>query len=412
VGVYQTSAIREALAEHDVITNVFIHYLSHDSDVVAQDQPSYQVQEVIDGKLDIAAAWGPFAGYYKAMKHAPLTIQPVNLMEDAVPMEFDMALAVRTNDRDLLVRLEQALHDQRDAIHAILTDFGVPLVHCDTCLISGDLPSHGPYKPPEVAPEPSGHEKQTVTIAMLNDWLAHGANVNVELNNAVLADDLVRVGYLLDKKHASIDAQDLLGETPLHHALVRRSEPMVEYLLDHGASVTATDRDGWSPLMTAAWTNDAASVRLLAAHKADLNFAGPGNLTPLAIALQYGKDAAAVALVESGADFRQPMGEAGYTPLMLAVAGRSEGAAQALIKKGADVNGSNAGGVTALMIAAADGQTNLVALLVRSGANVGAQSERGDTALSIARAKGHQAVIKLLDEPQGVAAAAPAHSGA
>jgi quinoprotein dehydrogenase-associated probable ABC transporter substrate-binding protein len=282
VGVYQTSAIREALAEHDVITNVFIHYLSHDSDVVAQDQPSYQVQEVIDGKLDIAAAWGPFAGYYKAMKHAPLTIQPVNLMEDAVPMEFDMALAVRTSDRDLLVRLEQALHDQRDAIHAILTDFGVPLVHCDTCLISGDLPSHGPYKPPEVAPEPSGHEKQTVTIAMLNDWLAHGANVNVELNNAVLADDLVRVGYLLDKKHASIDAQDLLGETPLHHALVRRSEPMVKYLLDHGASVTATDRDGWSPLMTAAWTNDAASVRLLAAHKADLNFAGPGNLTPLA----------------------------------------------------------------------------------------------------------------------------------
>jgi quinoprotein dehydrogenase-associated probable ABC transporter substrate-binding protein len=413
VGVYQTSAIREALLEHDVVNNVFIHYLSHDSDVVAQDQPGYQVQEVIDGKLDVAAAWGPFAGYYKAMKHAPLTIQPVNLMEDAVPMEFDMALAVRTSDRDLLVRLEQALHDQRDAIHAILTDFGVPLVHCDTRLISGDLPSHGPYKQPEVAPEPSGHEKQTVTIAMLNDWLAHGANVNVELNNAVLADDLVRVAYLLDKKHASIDAQDLLGETPLHHALIRRSEPMIKFLLDHGASVVATDRDGWSPLMTAAWTDDAAAVRQLAAHKADPNFAGPGNLTPLAIALEYGKDAAAVALVESGADFSHPMGEAGYTPLMLAVAGRSEAAAQALIRKGADVNASNAGGVTALMIAAADGQANLVALLVRSGANVGAQSERGDTALSIARAKGHQAVIKLLDEPQGGAtASAPGHSGA
>jgi quinoprotein dehydrogenase-associated probable ABC transporter substrate-binding protein len=410
VGLYQTSAIREALLEHDVIDNVFIHYLSHDSDRVAQDEPGYQVQEVIDGQLDVAAAWGPFAGYYKTMKHAPLTIQPVNLMEDAVPMEFDMAMAVRTSDRELLVRVEQAMHDQRDAIHAILTDFGVPLVKCDTCLISGDLPSHGPYKPAEQVPEASGHEKQTVTIAMLNDWLAHGANVNVELNNAVLADDLVRVAYLLDKKHASIDAQDLLGETPLHHALVRRSEPMVKYLLDHGASVTATDRDGWSPLMTAAWTNDGASVRQLVAHKADPNFAGPGNLTPLAIALQYGKDAAAVALVESGADYSHPMGDAGYTPLMLAVAGRSEGAAQALLKKGADVNASNAGGVTALMIAAADGQTELVGLLVRAGANVGAQSERGDTALSIARAKGHQAVIKMLDE-QGSGASAPGHSG-
>jgi len=48
---------------------------------VPEDAPSYQIQEVIDGKLDCAAGVGPFAGYYKAMKRAPLTIQPVNLME-------------------------------------------------------------------------------------------------------------------------------------------------------------------------------------------------------------------------------------------------------------------------------------------------------------------------------------------
>lgn len=410
VGVYQTSAIREALAEHDVMSNVFIHYLSHDADLVPEHQPSYQVQQVVDGQLDIAAVWGPFAGYYKAMKQAPITIQPVNLMEDAVPMEFDMAIAVRHSDQELLAKLEQALHDQRDAIHSILTDFGVPLVRCDTCLISGDLPSHGPYKP--VAPPPvPADTKPAVTIAMLNDWLAHGANVNVELNNAVIADDTVRVAYLLDKKHASIDAQDRQGETPLHHALVRRSQPMIKYLLDHGASVSATDRDGWSPLMTAAWADDPTAVRLLVAHKADPNFAGPGNLTPLAIALEYGKDAAAVALVESGADYRQPMGDAGYTPLMLAVAGHSETAAQALITKGADVNAANAGGVTALMIAASDGQAAIVELLMRSGANVAAQSERGDTALSIARAKGHLAVVKLLDQQPGPTASNPAHSG-
>jgi quinoprotein dehydrogenase-associated probable ABC transporter substrate-binding protein len=410
VGVYQTSAIREALAEHDVIGNTFIHYLSHDADLVPEDQPSYDVQEVLDGKLDIAATWGPFAGYYKAMKNAPLIIQPVNLMEDAVPMEFDMALAVRNSDHDLLAKLQQALIDQRDAIHAILTDFGVPLVKCDTCLISGDLPSHGPYKAETPLPQ-SADAKPAVSIATLNNWLAHGANVNVELNNAVIADDTVRVAYLLEKKHAAIDAQDLQGETPLHHALVRRSQLMIKLLLDHGASVTATDRDGWSPLMAAAWADDAASVKVLVAHKGDPNFAGPGNLTPLAIALEYGKDAAAVALVAAGADYTHPMGDAGYTPLMLAVAGHSQTAAQALITKGADVNATNAGGVTALMIAAADGQAALAELLVRSGANVAAQSERGDTALSIARAKGHLAVMKLLDEQPGPTASNPAHSG-
>ncbi len=81
--------------------NVVIHYLSHDADLVPEHQPGYQVQQVVDGKLDIAAVWGPFAGYYKAMKHAPLTIQPVNLMEDDVPMEFDMAIAVRRTDTEL-----------------------------------------------------------------------------------------------------------------------------------------------------------------------------------------------------------------------------------------------------------------------------------------------------------------------
>jgi ankyrin repeat protein len=344
------------------------------------------------------------------MKNAPIIIQPVNLMEDAVPMEFDMALAVRNSDHDLLAKLQQALLDQRDAIHTILTDFGVPLVKCDTCLISGDLPSHGPYKPEAPRPEPA-NAKPAVTIAMLNSWLAQGANVNVELNNAVVADDPVRVTYLLEKKHAAIDAQDPQGETPLHHALVRRSQPMIKLLLDHRASASAVDRDGWSPLMTAAWADDPAAVKLLVAHKGDPSFAGPGNLTPLAIALEYGKDAAAVALVESGADYTHPMGDAGYTPLMLAVAGHSQTAAQALITKGADVNATNAGGVTALMIAAADGQTALVELLVRSGANVGAQSERGDTALSIATAKGHAAVMKLLDGQQGPTASNPAHPG-
>jgi hypothetical protein len=63
VGVYQTSAIREALDEHDVRQNTVVHYLSHDADTNPEDEPVYQVQQVVDGTLDVAAVWGPFAGY-------------------------------------------------------------------------------------------------------------------------------------------------------------------------------------------------------------------------------------------------------------------------------------------------------------------------------------------------------------
>src|SRR2546421_334160 len=117
VGVYETSAIREALAEHDV-RKVRIHYLSHDADLVPADQPSHQVQQVIDGELDVAAAWGPLAGYYRTVKQAPLVIQPVNLMDDYLPLGFDIAVAVRRNDRDLQPRLEQAIRQERGALRA------------------------------------------------------------------------------------------------------------------------------------------------------------------------------------------------------------------------------------------------------------------------------------------------------
>jgi quinoprotein dehydrogenase-associated probable ABC transporter substrate-binding protein len=395
VGVYQTSAVREALANHGV-GSVQIHYLSHDADLVAKDQPSYQVQEVIDGKLDVAAAWGPMAGYFKTMLHAPITLQPVNMLDDSTPLEFDMAVAVRRNDKALQQSLNKVLHEQKDEIRAILVEYGVPLVSCDDCIISGDLPAHGPYK--EAPAEPK-RATATVSIAQLDDWLAHGANVNTELNNAVMANDQKRVAYLLDKKHASISALDLQGETPLHHAIIMAEPSMVEFLIAHGADPNERDRDGWTPLMTAAYLDSADDVKILAAKGADANAVSQQGLSPLGIAAQYGKEKAAVALLQAGADPARPIGEGGYTALMLATANHSEPLVQALIQKGVDVNARNSGGVTALMIAAANSRADMVELLVHAGADLKAKTERGDTALSIARDKGDQKVIKLLDEP-------------
>ena len=396
VGVYETSAIRAALAEHGV-GNVQIHYLSHDADLVPKDQPSYQVQQVIDGTLDVAATWGPLAGYFKVMKQQPITLQPANTLDDSTQLEFDMAVAVRRGDKELAARLDKALHEQKDAIRAILIDYGVPLVSCDTCIISGDLPSHGPYKP--AAPEPQRVTAAAVSIAQVNDWLAHGSNVTTELNNAVMADDQPRVAYLVEKKHASVAAQDLQGETPLHHAIIMASPSMVEYLIARGADVNERDRDGWTPIMTAAYLDSAEDVKILASHGADPNARSAQNFTPLSIASQYGKNEAAVALIEVGADPSQTVGEGGYTPLMLATANHAEPLVNALIKKGADVNAKNSGGVTALMIAAANSRADMVELLMHAGANVQVKNDRGDTALSIARAKGDEKVIKLLDEP-------------
>ena len=399
LGVFQVSAIRQALADHHVVSNTVIHYLSHNADIVANNQPSYQVQQVIDGGLDIAAAWGPMAGYYKSVLHAPLIIQPVNLMEDREQMEFDMALAVPRGRPDVKAAIEQAIEQHTSEIHQILTDFGVPLVKCDECYVSGDLPSHGPYEntKPEVQTAAVDVKGRAARMADLKKWLAQGANPDDELNNAIVADDIDRVRYLA-AHGAHIDAVDGEGHPALVNATRYGFKSVATFLIEHKASPNLPDRSGWTPLMYAAWGDDPALAAMLLAHGAKLDATDKDGLTPLAIAVQNAKVNAARTLLEAGADVNAAVAMGGYTPLMLASLSGSSEVAKSLIDRGAKVNAANAGGVTALMIAAAGNRSSVVGLLLKAGADVNARSEDGRTALSIAQANNSDAVIKILQE--------------
>jgi hypothetical protein len=86
LGVFQISALRQALSNHGVVANVQVWPVSSDTEWVPAHQPWQQVEEVVDGKLDVAAAWGPMAGWLKSMKGAQITLEPVNLMDNQVPM--------------------------------------------------------------------------------------------------------------------------------------------------------------------------------------------------------------------------------------------------------------------------------------------------------------------------------------
>jgi quinoprotein dehydrogenase-associated probable ABC transporter substrate-binding protein len=406
IGVFQVSAMRTALAEHHIVDNTVIHYLSHNADIDANNQPSYQVQQVIDGSLDVAAAWGPMAGYYKTVLHAPLTILPANLLDDQVPLEFDMTLAVPRGRPDIKAAVEAALAQHKNEIRQILVDFGVPLVKCDECTVSGDLPSHGPYvaPKPELRTAAESAKIHAARMADLKKWLAQGANPDDELNNAIVADDVDRVGYLLAHgAHANL--QDGDGYTPLISAIRLRLVGVATYLVEHQADANLADRSGWTPLMWAAWGDNPALVSMLLAHHAKLDATDNDGLTPLGIAAQNGKVKATRVLLDAGADVNAPIAKGGYTPLMLASISGSSELAAAMIERGAKVNAANPGGLTALMIAAAGNRSTIAGLLLRSGADVNARTEDGRTALSIAQANNSDAVVKVLEEAAGNSAA-------
>ena len=411
LGVFQISALREALQDHGVFANVKVWPVSTDTEWVPAHQPWRQVQEVIDGKLDIVGAWGPMAGWLKTMKGAPITLQPANLMDNVTPMEFSLGIAVPRSAVLLKFALDDALKAHRAEVEKILTDYGVPLVRCADCIVPGDLPTNGGYTAPiSVAMYESKPAHWTVARAQVDQWLATGSDINQELSDAVVSNDVDRAGYLIGRG-ADVNKLDNLGTPPLETAARAGCIEMMQLLIDHGAKVDGLDSDKQTALMGAAMRNQAAAIKFLVAHGANVENGGPPGYTPLSVAVEEGQLDSAYALIQAGAKVNIPASEHKLTPLMIIASElppqsrdvkvlQDHGpidVARALLARKATVDAADADGVTALMIAAARDNSQMIGLLIQSGANPRLKSTTGQTARDIAVENDNLGAIRILD---------------
>jgi quinoprotein dehydrogenase-associated probable ABC transporter substrate-binding protein len=424
VGVFQTSGVRAALAKRGVINNVKLQIQTHDGDLVIENQPYYVVQKVLDGDLDVAAVFGPFAGWLKTMRSEPLAIQPVNLDDDKVPLEFEMAIGVRKTDAFLKYMLEFALEDHEEEVEKILRDFGVPLVQCSKCVVAGDLLAHGSYialadQVYEARPDLASPD-QVVTRERLEAWLADGADLSQELSNAINASDAERIKFLVEKG-ADVNQPDPQGWTSLQNAARQRKDGIIKTLVELGADPNRPAEDGMTPLVAAAMRDHVPSVKVLLESGADIEQPGPQGFRPLALAIAESKYEVAKALIEGGADVSAPSGEDGLTPLMLAAAqtGPAEGArflpggtrpsdvAKALVERGADINAQSKSGVTALMVAATHNSAPMIGLLMDAGADPSVKNKIGLTATDVAEKNGNLEAAQAIRVLSSARAEAP-----
>jgi quinoprotein dehydrogenase-associated probable ABC transporter substrate-binding protein len=93
--------------------------------------PARLIEAVENGDIDIAAAWGPLAGYAAQHSSVPLT---VSLIDDdgrfaPLRLQFDIAMGVRRGDHALREKLDRVIAESRDEIEALLRSYGVPLVN-------------------------------------------------------------------------------------------------------------------------------------------------------------------------------------------------------------------------------------------------------------------------------------------
>jgi quinoprotein dehydrogenase-associated probable ABC transporter substrate-binding protein len=88
------------------------------------------IAAVARGDIDIAALWGPTAGYFAKSAEAKLRVTPIAGTEQFLPQIFDypIAMAVRSSDTDLRDRLNAFIRSHRADIAALLKRYGVPVI--------------------------------------------------------------------------------------------------------------------------------------------------------------------------------------------------------------------------------------------------------------------------------------------
>jgi mxaJ protein len=90
--------------------------------------PARIMEALARGDIDVAAVWGPLAGYFAARGPVPIKMAPVRPAFDGpqLPMVWDISMAVRKENDGLRHEIDAALSARRAEIDAILADYGVP----------------------------------------------------------------------------------------------------------------------------------------------------------------------------------------------------------------------------------------------------------------------------------------------
>jgi ankyrin len=307
-------------------------------------------------------------------------------------------------------------------------------------------------------------------VATVKLLLARGADPNAEttegytpLHNAAAEGNMEIISLLL-ARGVDVNARTSSGLTPLFEAASYGKSEAMKLLLDNSADCNVRrkisgyvqeapeDRDypgfkigaaGTTPLMAAAWSGDAASVKVLLDQGMDVNVRAADGKTALMAAVVSGDAQTVKLLLENGADAKVAENEGltaltmvmmyrekqeadivelllaqkanpncrdlyGMTPLHMAVHFKKQVCVVSLLAHGADANARVSNGPSGLMngveegliplhMAVSNGATEMVQVLIARGADVNAKTKEGGTALTLALVKDKNSeLVKIL----------------
>jgi len=94
-------------------------------DYAQPNPPARIVEAVARGEVDIAAVWGPLAGFFAGRSDVPLQLTPVP-EDGSLRFEFPISIAVRIDDEARRSAMDQLLVSRRAEIERILDQYKIP----------------------------------------------------------------------------------------------------------------------------------------------------------------------------------------------------------------------------------------------------------------------------------------------
>ena len=229
-------------------------------------------------------------------------------------------------------------------------------------------------------------------VSLTADVNARNKDGNNALYLAVERNDR-QIGELLLAKNADIFSTNNANDSPLHLALKKGGD--TQGWLITSRTITATDGSGNTALHYAVeWGLKAAAVSLIE-KGADPEAKNANGETPLFSAAKT-NDPSMIALVVKGGSSIKARDNFGSSPLHTAVRWDADASVKALVKAGIDVNAQNVAGKSALSEAALAGKLSIAKLLIDSGADINASDNAGRTILMDAIKGQNTDVIAML----------------
>jgi mxaJ protein len=127
IGIVGQSPATIPLNDHGLMANARPYRMQRDLNL----PPSYLVDDVIKGDIDVAIVWGPIGGYFAKQSKVPLEVVviPEYEHENVKGKEFwNISIGVRKADKERIALIQGALDRNKDKIQQILDEYGIPTV--------------------------------------------------------------------------------------------------------------------------------------------------------------------------------------------------------------------------------------------------------------------------------------------